>query len=68
MHVRVGKASLYAPSSGRRLVHFDTLPEAIDCVLQRTNVAERLILLHADTYTLDPIVIAQPVQIVGAAR
>lgn len=46
--------------------HYDTLPEAVAFVTQRA-FNERLIILHADTYTVSPMIVDTPMQIIGAA-
>jgi hypothetical protein len=67
VHVRLGNSALYTRRPGRNMLHFDTINQAAQFVLQRP-VHERLLIVHADTYVIEPLLLDTPIQIVGAAR
>ncbi|KAM3717493.1 F-box protein [Dirofilaria immitis] len=66
VHVRFGFAHIYEGHSGRNLLHFKNLSDAIEHCEQLPNEIEKLIFLHEGIYTSTQFVVDIPLQIIGA--
>uniref|UniRef100_A0AAF5PUG2 F-box protein 11 n=1 Tax=Wuchereria bancrofti TaxID=6293 RepID=A0AAF5PUG2_WUCBA len=66
VHVRLGFAHIYEGHSGRNILHFKNLSDAIEHCEQLPSEVEKLIFLHEGMYTSTQLVVDIPLQIIGA--